>query len=447
MKAYVRAANLKRGLIVLAVLLALASLYYSNGLVDRLRARESESMEIWARAREEVARAPEATRYGDEIRQLAALLPIETLSAEHRKILLDVLLSAERGSDDMHANFFFDVISNYYRDVPAVITDSLGRPLSWHNVGVDNARSVSSEDSAFVRQLIRQMAETYAPIPIDGGPLFKQFVYYDESDIIRELRLYPYLQLLFVSLFILVGYLGFSYVRRSEQSSLWVGMAREAAHQLGTPLSSLMGWVEMVRHGGIEAREAAVEEIAQDVERLSRVANRFNDIGSFPRLEPLNVASCVENTVAYIRRRMPQQGVELTMDVPGDLMASLNAELFEWVVENLLKNALDALESGHGRIHILGRLEGARIVLDVSDSGKGIDRRQRTNVFRPGYSTKKRGWGLGLSLARRVVQDYHGGSLSLVQSKAGRGTTFRIVLPAVGMKYVVPEAGIPNEHS
>ncbi len=432
MKAYVRAANLKRGLIIVAVILALGSLLYTNGLVDRLRTRESEGMEIWARAREEVAQPPEASADRESIRQLAAQLPIEDLSPELRRTLLDVLLTAERGTENPHSNFLFDVISNYYGDVPAIITDSAGTPLTWRNIDVDDSAPVSPADSARVRELVGRMQEVYPPIFIDGGPLFRRFVYYDESDIIRELRLYPVLQLVIVALFILVGYLGFSYVRRSEQSSLWVGMAREAAHQLGTPLSSLMGWIEVLRRGEKDLQTTAVEEIEQDVQRLSRVAHRFNDIGSLPRLDACPIAQCVESTAAYMRRRMPERGISLGVDVPEDLEAPLNTQLFEWVVENLLKNALDALESGEGHIAIVGRREDRKVTLEVSDTGKGIDRNQWENVFRPGYSTKKRGWGLGLSLAKRIVEDYHGGILSVAESRPGSGTTFRIELPAAG---------------
>ncbi len=432
MKAYVRAANLKRGLIIVAVILALGSLLYTNGLVDRLRTRESEGMEIWARAREEVARLPGAAADRESIRQLAAQLPIEELSPELRRTLLDVLLTAERGTENPHSNFLFDVISNYYGDVPAIITDSAGTPLTWRNIDVDASAPVSPADSARVGELVGRMQEVYPPIFIDGGPLFRQFVYYDESDIIRELRLYPVLQLVIVGLFILVGYLGFSYVRRSEQSSLWVGMAREAAHQLGTPLSSLMGWIEVLRRGEKDLQTTAVEEIEQDVQRLSRVAHRFNDIGSLPKLDECQIARCVESTAAYMRRRMPERGVSLAVDVPEDLAASLNNQLFEWVVENLLKNALDALESGKGQIAIAGRREDNSVILEVSDTGKGIERNQWEDVFRPGYSTKKRGWGLGLSLAKRIVEDYHGGSLTVAESRPGRGTTFRIELPAAG---------------
>ena len=327
----------------------------------------------------------------------------------------------------------FDVISDYYTDVPAIITDSLRQPQSWHNLAVSDMGPFSSADSQYVQKRLEQMAATYDPIPIkvdfdDPQGDLKQYVYYDESEFIRELRIFPYLQLLFVGLFITVGYLGFSYVRRSEQSSLWVGMAREAAHQLGTPISSLMGWLEIMRQGD-NYPQHTVDEIARDVQRLSRVAHRFSDIGSMPRLAPMQLAPCITGTADYIRTRLPQQGITLTVDVPAELRAPLNAHLFEWVIENLLKNALDAIESAGGVIRISAKAEGARIYIDIRDNGKGIDRRQRKNVFRPGYSTKKRGWGLGLSLAKRIVEDYHGGALTLAQSKPGQGATFRVELP------------------
>jgi hypothetical protein len=235
-----------------------------------------------------------------------------------------------------------------------------------------------------------------------------------------------------VGLFIGVGYVGFSYVRRSEQSNLWVGMAREAAHQLGTPISSLMGWVEVLRMPNLsdEQRSEAVDEIENDIDRLQRVANRFSDIGSMPKLEQQRLAPIVEQTATYIRRRIPQRRdqITLTAEVPNDLEAPVNEELFAWVVENLLKNALDAID-GAGRIALTAGTDATGVWIEVEDTGAGIERSQWKNVFRPGYSTKKRGWGLGLSLARRVIEDYHGGSLRLADSTVGEGSTFRIDLP------------------
>jgi len=273
------------------------------------------------------------------------------------------------------------------------------------------------------------MDEVHEPILIEG---FGQLVHYGESPLAVLIRRFPVVQLAVVALFVLVGYLGFSYVRRSEQSSLWVGMAKEAAHQLGTPLSSMIGWIELLRLGDAADPQTVADELEQDVERLRRVADRFEKIGSRPILEVTPIRPVLEAVADYMRRRVPQRGpgVEITVEAPQELAAPLNVELFEWVVENLLKNALDAMEGvpGSHRIALTARSQGTTVVVDVRDTGKGMDRATARHVFRPGFSTKRRGWGLGLSLARRIVEDYHGGSLSVAESRPGAGTTFRIVL-------------------
>jgi signal transduction histidine kinase len=211
-------------------------------------------------------------------------------------------------------------------------------------------------------------------------------------------------------------------------------MAREAAHQLGTPISSLMGWIEILRLPELsqDRRTEAVDEIEKDAHRLRRVANRFSDIGSMPKMKPMDLAPVVRSTVDYIRRRIPQQGgrVQLHVDVPDGLRAPINEELFAWVVENLLKNALDALDEEGGTIDVRGEQRNEQVRIEVEDTGCGIERREWNNIFKPGFSTKQRGWGLGLSLARRIAEDYHGGSLTLVESHIGQGSTFRIELPA-----------------
>ncbi|MFQ5570643.1 MAG: PAS domain-containing sensor histidine kinase [Rhodothermales bacterium] len=443
MKAYRLSVNLKLGLILFAILMAMASLAYTNHLVNRLREREQASMQLWARAKELIASSSD-NPYQEQFRQLNRLLrdlrrmeggttlPMPTPTQ------FDTFREAARWAQSMPPADQFTLISDialFYVNVPTILTDSLNRPLSWHHLSVPDTGRITGRDSLRVEQRMRRMAEVYPPIPVEidyGERKLKQFVYYDESSLVKELRLYPFLQLLFVGLFILVGYLGFSYVRRSEQSSLWVGMAREAAHQLGTPISSLMGWLELLRQPDMPTTEhdAALDEVEKDIERLHRVANRFSDIGSLPKLEVVPLAPFIASTADYMRRRFPERGqVSLDVDVPDGLRAPLNAELFGWVIENLLKNALDAIEKQEGRIEIAARRENRHIFIDVSDNGKGVDRRQWKNVFRPGYSTKKRGWGLGLSLAKRIVEDYHGGTLTLVQSRVGQGTTFRIELP------------------
>lgn len=470
MKAYRVSVNLKLGLIVFAVLIAVASLWYTNRLVDRLRERERSIIELWTKAYAQFNRTQaqainpyhaELAALEDVLARLQAQRDADVQGAADVRVALPDSVPAEQVEAFRRAvfwargmppagelNFITDAIIILNRfTIPAIITDPSEHPpfAFWRNVPVDSTLgSLSPEDSLrAIRRLGRlqdEMDEIYPPIPLDlsfpGVPeaQLQQFVHYGESYLVRELRIFPYAQLLFVSLFILVGYLGFSYVRRSEQSSLWVGMAKEAAHQLGTPISSLMGWTELLQSGALERQqeEEALEEVKNDIRRLRRVTNRFSDIGSMPKLEVMPLAPVIGATADYMRRRIPQgRGrVALAVDVPPELRAPLNAELFEWVIENLVKNALDAMEGSEGRIEIKARRADGRLHIDVRDTGKGIDRRQWRNVFRPGYSTKKRGWGLGLSLAKRIVEDYHGGALTLAQSRPGHGTTFRIELPA-----------------
>lgn len=445
MKAYRHSVKLKLGLIIFAVLIAVASLVYTNQLVERLREREQFVVELWASAQEEIA---SASRYDNPY--LPVFREIEErligadgeLTSDERAEFREALAWARSMPPPGEVGLASQIVLQGRFGIPAIITDStLSEFMFWHNVAIPDTLAEMSPDrrqavTARLKARAQEMAEVYEPISIELGPgenKLKQFIFYDESRLVRELRVFPYIQLLFVSLFILVGYLGFSYVRRSEQSSLWVGMAKEAAHQLGTPISSLMGWVELMKLDQMskEQQEEAVEEVEKDVARLKRVASRFSDIGSLPKLEVRQLAPVIQSTADYIRRRMPQQSrkVSLNVDVPDGLYAPLNAELFEWVIENLLKNALDAIETDRGSIEVTASLADGRIQIDVHDTGKGIDRRNWKNVFRPGYSTKKRGWGLGLSLAKRIVEDYHGGSLTLANSRPGHGTTFRIQLP------------------
>ena len=458
MKAYRLSVKLKLGMIVFAGLIAIASLAYTQRLVERLREREQSVIQLWADAQAQVAQAQRRSfnPYRTELKALQDWLdrvesqPMDTLSPAELERYRRALAWAESMPPTGELNFILDeILEPNPFGVPAIITDSASQePLFWRNVDVpETLGQMPPADSAEaldrLRQLRAEMDETYAPIPIEitfpgtsdvPSTQLRQYVHYDESSLIKELRIFPYVQLLFVGLFILVGYVGFSYVRRSEQSSLWVGMAREAAHQLGTPISSLMGWVEFLRLPdlGDDQRAETVDEIEKDVHRLRRVANRFSDIGSMPKMESMDLAPVVYGTVNYIHRRIPQQGnrIQLHADVPPTLRAPINEELFGWVVENLLKNALDALGEAGGTIEVQGAHQGGHIYIEVHDTGCGIERREWSNIFRPGFSTKKRGWGLGLSLARRIVEDYHGGSLSLVDSQLGEGSTFRITLPA-----------------
>jgi two-component system, NtrC family, sensor histidine kinase KinB len=437
-KAYRTSAKLKLGLIAAAVLIAVSSLWYTDQLADRLMRQEREAIRLWARAQEYLATVESTNPHREAFDQLEAFVAGTAAPGTDPEALRQALAWARAMPASDEIDFVFNEIVEPRRfSVPAVITDTaLTAVVTARNVRVDSSRG----DEAVHALLLRRAAQfdaIHPPLVLElGEGLPPQLVHYGESDMVRALRVFPYVQLLFVALFILVGYLGFSYVRRSEQSNLWVGMAKEAAHQLGTPVSSIIGWVELLRAMG--GPEEVADELEKDAARLNRVADRFQKIGSVPELTPEPLAPAVEATADYIRRRLPRSArpVALTVDVPPDLHVLMNRELFEWVVENLLKNALDALEGEGGAIAVrafrtpprAGRPRPPSVTVEVQDTGKGIERSAQRMIFRPGYSTKKRGWGLGLSLARRIVREYHGGYLGLAHSRPGEGTTFRILL-------------------
>ncbi|MCY4170217.1 MAG: ATP-binding protein [Bacteroidetes bacterium] len=416
---------------VFAVSIALASLLYTSNLVRHLQERERTAVTIWAAAIEQVAHATRPNPYQSDLRAISDGLDSSDPMTPRYRAALGWAADVPMG-DQM--DFIFDVMTKHSPDVPAAIVDEQGHPVRWQHIGVSEEGQLSSEDSLTVRDRIAEMDRNYDPIRIEIAqdsltPALIQRVHYGESSVIRDLRIYPYLQLTFVALFIGFGYLGFSYARRSEQSNLWVGMAREAAHQLGTPISSLMGWVEVMR-GSSNTDQDILKEMDADLKRLELITQRFNDIGSQPKLINQSIAPIIDATANYVRRRFPRRGMSLDVEVSHELISPVNSELFAWVIENLLKNAMDAIESEEGRIQIKASTDRNRVYIDVIDNGKGVDRRDWSNIFKPGFSTKTRGWGLGLSLAKRIIEDYHGGDLTLIQSTIGKGSTFRILLPS-----------------
>jgi K+-sensing histidine kinase KdpD len=258
------------------------------------------------------------------------------------------------------------------------------------------------------------------------NPAEKNFTYYGESDLLVQIKYFPIVQLLVALLFIIIISIAVSTKSKSTQNQVWAGLAKEAAHQLGTPISSLQGWMEMLNDNPSTAKIAL--EMNKDVERLKLVSDRFGKIGSTPKLEPTDLNLQIENMVSYIKKRSPEK-VSFTINNNGekDITAMINPPLFDWVIENLLKNALDAMD-GKGAISIDIKNEITQIVVEVKDTGKGISKKNIASVFKPGFTTKQRGWGLGLSLSKRIVDTYHKGELSVKQSEVGKGTTFRIVL-------------------
>jgi signal transduction histidine kinase len=301
------------------------------------------------------------------------------------------------------------------------------------NVILDSTNSEKIQ-RAYLKSLILDMDEHNPRIKVEAREnVVVNYVHYGDSRFITRLRLLPYVEFAAVAVFILIGYISFSYIKRSEQSNIWVGMARETAHQLGTPISSMMGWVELLRHQTGSSDPKIVEtlhDMDNDLQRLQKIASRFSRIGSKPDLKEENLVEVIEKVIQYFQRRIPQTGkkVQLSLEYKAPVMASINGELFEWVIENLIKNALDAIETGTGKITIILSERPGHVNIDVTDTGKGIDMTYRKEVFRPGFSTKKRGWGLGLSLSQRIIESYHRGKLILRDSKPGTGTTFRIRL-------------------
>jgi signal transduction histidine kinase len=322
-------------------------------------------------------------------------------------------------------------------DFPVIATDVSNEPLQPYvlytkNIELDTLLS-HRDQATYLKGLLVEMDKIHTPIKVTfQDTIILNYLHYGESPLIVKLRWLPYVEISLVALFILIGYISFSYAKRSEQSGIWVGMARETAHQLGTPISSMLGWVELLKEQAASDRKAVetLRDMENDLHRLQKIADRFSKIGSKPDLHDENLVDVISKVTEYFKRRLPQTGkrIQLQIKHDGQTTAKINRELFEWVIENLTKNGLDAIETGVGRIVYTISDHGNFVFVDVTDTGKGIDQKNKKAVFRPGFSTKQRGWGLGLSLSRRIIESYHKGKLHLKESKPGIGTTFRIKL-------------------
>jgi len=394
-----RSSNIKLGLLVAAVIIMGMTLYYSQRIVRQLQQREQQVAKLYAHSLEYIATE-------------------QQLSIDY--------------------SFIFDQIIRSI-DFPMILTDANNNPLepfskTTRNIDLDTNKS-AAEQEQHLRGLIASYDREHRPLRVTvQDSIILNYVHYGESSLVKKLRWLPYVEFGIAGLFIIVAYIGFSYIKRTEQSNIWVGMARETAHQLGTPLSSLSGWIELL-HERVGNDSAAIETIVEaerDLQRLEKIAQRFSKIGSKPDLKEERLNDVIESVIAYFRRRIPQTGkdVELRLETDGIYTARVNRELFEWVLENLVKNGLDAIDTPQGMITFTLTRHGTDIIVDVTDTGRGIDQRYRRDIFRPGFSTKKRGWGLGLSLAKRIIDQYHGGKLLLKDSRVGKGTTFRIRIPS-----------------
>ncbi|MDD8017540.1 MAG: HAMP domain-containing sensor histidine kinase [Bacteroidota bacterium] len=387
-----KSSRIKIALLVAALCIIIPILLYTHNLVMQLQANQRETAGLYAKSLEYLANST-------------------VTNADY--------------------TFIFDeVISTI--DFPVILTDKKDSVITTKNLSVDSTLS-TDEQRTHLFTLIKEMDKENKPIHVTfQDSIVLNYVHYGESPLIIRLRWLPYIELSIASLFILVGYIGFSYIKRNEQSNIWVGMARETAHQLGTPLTSLMGWIELLKHQAETSPKIleTVFEFENDAQRLTKIAERFSKIGSKPDLKEENIAEILQHVIRYFNKRIPQMGkkVNISINSNQDVRAKINSELFEWVIENLIKNALDAMEDGQGTIHLSILKDGMYTVIDVKDSGKGIDPSYQKDVFRPGFTTKKRGWGLGLSLSKRIIETYHKGKLFVKESSIGKGTTFRIVL-------------------
>ena len=370
-------------LVVAAILIAVASLVVSHYLVKDLAIEEKSKMEVWAEA-------------------------MRTLNLADENTDLNLVLK----------------VIDENNTIPVVVTDKQGNVQTFRNVDL---KGETYEDSL-------QMAATIANKMSSSGRYIRLYmedkkdyidVCYDESVMIKRLNVYPIVQLGVVMIFVVVAIFALLTSKRAEQNKVWVGLSKETAHQLGTPISSLMAWTEILKESYPD--DELIPEMDKDVKRLQLIAERFSKIGSLPEPVPTSLIEVMGHVIDYMDRRTSQKVKMEKVFPPQDIIVKINASLFEWVIENLCKNAVDAME-GSGRITLFMQDEGDKVAIEVSDTGKGIKKKDIGNVFKPGFTTKKRGWGLGLSLAKRIVEEYHKGHIYVKSSEVGKGTTFRIEL-------------------
>jgi len=343
---------------------------------------------------------------------------------ERKSVQLWAEATQKLASYDINSNeditFLVDVI-NRNTTIPIIITDSLDRIGDTRNISFSENR----KEKVLEREL-QKMKEENDPIIIPVSETETQYLYYRDSILLENLKYYPLIQFSVIILFILVAYLAFNSSRNAEQNQVWVGMSKETAHQLGTPISSLMAWVELLKMQKID--ENLIQEFEKDTQRLQKITERFSKIGSVPELIRTDVAETIRSTVEYLKNRSSGKVIFiLDFDQQKQIEVPLNASLFSWVIENLCKNAIDAMNN-NGTIQVTITEKVDQVFIDVSDTGKGISKAYFKTVFQPGFTTKKRGWGLGLSLAKRIVENYHKGKIFLKQSEINKGTIFRIIL-------------------
>lgn len=380
-------------LLIAAVVVMGTFLYFSSSIVGELAEQERARMQLWADATRRLA---SESADGDDVDFLLAIIEANRT--------IPVLLTDADGHILLHRNF----------DLPEP-ADTLAPLL------------ISKANEAFLYRRLDKMRHTDRLIEIDIAPGITQHLYYEDSRLLRRLSLFPYVQMLVMAAFVAVVYFAVTATKTAEQNKVWVGLSKETAHQLGTPISSLMAWMDYLSTIA-PGSESAVTEMEKDVSRLAAIASRFSKIGSRPGLEEGSAGEVMVSSADYMRKRVSEKVVWTVDDTSGRARVAMCAPLLEWVMENLIKNAVDAM-GGQGRLTLVCSASSTHISIEVTDTGCGIARRDFRRIFQPGFTTRRRGWGLGLTLARRIVESYHHGRIYVRASEPGRGTTFRIDLP------------------
>lgn len=380
MNIYKKKIRWKFSLFLCAAAIGVGSLWYTNNLVKKLAAEERKKVELWAKA--------------------TSLIPKTDIKGES-------------------LDFLFSVVQ-FNETVPVILVDQDTNILMYRNLD-----TTKISNPLYLQHRLEDMMEDNPPIEIEYLPHKMQYLYYSRSIILNKLTYYPFIQLAVILLFIMVAYFAFSSSRKAEQNQVWVGLSKETAHQLGTPISSLLAWLEFLKQE--ENNSIPAHELEKDIMRLSKITDRFSKIGSQPVLTPNNLNTIIDTTMSYLRSRSSDKisfAVEANKD---NIMVPVNPPLFEWVIENVCKNAMDAIE-GEGEIKLSITDEAHTVTIDIADNGKGVPKSQFKTIFKPGFTTKARGWGLGLSLTKRIVEEYHKGRIFVAESEMTRGTTIRILL-------------------
>ncbi len=377
----------------IAFAIALASVYFTRIIVEQLKDRELGIIQLYAKS-------------------LEFTINNQNSPSELAFVVQDVLYPNN--------------------SIPVIQTNGIGQVLGTKNIDIDPSLN-ADEVEEYLNNVLADMKLEYEPIEIpfrdEKGEVYDyQYIYYKNSLLLNRLEYYPHVQLSIIAIFGLIAYIAFNYSKSAEQNRVWVGLAKETAHQLGTPISSLMAWIEYFKEDETLNNNEIIEELEKDVKRLEMITARFSNIGSVPILSNENVAACVDETLSYLKKRISKK-VEITLDAkPSDIRARINKPLFDWVIENICKNAVDSM-GGIGKIDIsIKRSIDGKVIVDITDSGKGIQKSKIKDVFLPGYTTKARGWGLGLTLVKRIIEKNHSGKIFVRNTEINEGTTFRILL-------------------